>query len=148
ARSRLLALPWRVRSIHGHAACFDRSGPLVDLALDEPAEIFRGGTLLGHDDGAECFESFAYRRRLHRLNRRVMELLDDVGRRALWKKDGVPGIGLEIGRSLLETGRHVRERGGSLLCHGHDRLHHPAVDLWLGGANNLAEVIDSAALQI
>src|SRR5262249_61036686 len=87
-------------------------------------------------------------RRLHRLNRRVMELLDDVGRRALWKKDGVPGIGLEIGRPLLETGRHVRERGGALLCHDRDRLHRPAVDLRFGGANNLAEGIYSAALPI
>src|SRR5262249_51831080 len=46
----------RVPSIHRHAARFDRPGPLLDLALDELAEIFRRGAVLGHDHGAEPFE--------------------------------------------------------------------------------------------
>ena len=77
-----------------------------------------------------------------------MQLLDDIGWRALWKKDGVPSIGFEIGHALLEAGRHVRQRGRALLGHDRDWLDGAAVDLRLGGADDLAQIVDPAALKI
>ena len=43
-------------SLHGHAAGLDRRRPFLDFALEELAEIFRRGAVLGHDHGAERFE--------------------------------------------------------------------------------------------
>src|SRR5262249_48506588 len=109
-----------VGSTRGPPVGLDRPGPLLDLALDELAEIFRRGAVLGHDHGAEPFEPLLHHRRFHRLDGGVVELLDDIGRHALWKEDRVPGVRLEVRRALLVTGRHVRQRVQALLGHGVD----------------------------
>src|SRR5207253_5717784 len=67
---------------------------------------------------------------------------------ALRKEDGVPGVGLEVRRSLLDTGRHVGQRGRALLSHDRDCLYRAAVDLRLGGADDFTQIIDAAALEI
>src|SRR5262249_55850650 len=64
----------RAPSIHRPAARLDRPRPLLDLVLDELAEIFRRGAVIGDDHGAEPFEPLLHRRRLHRLDGGVVEL--------------------------------------------------------------------------
>src|SRR5262249_61178528 len=64
----------RVPSIHRHAARLDRPGPLLDLVLDELAEIFRRGAVIGDDHGAAPFEPLLHRRRLHLLGGGVLVL--------------------------------------------------------------------------
>src|SRR5262249_58082033 len=76
------------RSDRFDAGELDDLGPLVDVLADELAELLRRVRL--GDDGAEVGEPLLDRRVVHRLVGKLVELGDDVGRRALGGADADP----------------------------------------------------------
>src|SRR5580704_5297048 len=97
--------PCRPLSIHTQPGCLDRPGPFLDLAHDELSQVFRRAALRRHHLDAELLEPGLHVRAVHGGHGRVVELLDDRGRRALWQENGVPGVGFEIRQALLMRGR-------------------------------------------
>src|SRR5262249_26838807 len=95
--------------IRADAGGLDRRAPLRDLALDGGLQVF-GRAPLGRDQGdPELVHAILERRRIHRFDRSVVELLDDGRGRALRHKEGVPGDGFEIGEALLVRGCQRRQ---------------------------------------
>src|SRR5262249_36500677 len=83
-------------SIRGDAARLERRRPLLDLALDEAAEVFGRHAVVGGDLGAHRLQALANRRRLGGADDSGVELLDDRLGRALGQKHRAPGIGFEV----------------------------------------------------
>src|SRR5262249_48124814 len=87
--------------VRADAGGLDRRAPLRDLALDEGLQVL-GRAPLGRDQSdPELVHAILERRRVHRFDRRVVELLDDGRGRALRHEEGVPGDGFEVGETLL-----------------------------------------------
>src|SRR5919109_17884 len=135
------------RSIHRQPGGFDRRGVLFDLAHDKFLQISGRATLGRDGDGADLLESLLHGRRIHRRDGRVMKLLDDRLRRALWEEESEPGRRLEV-EPLLPGGGEVRHHGGALAREDGNRLDERGVDLRLGRRTQRAEVIDAAGNQI
>src|SRR5215468_5223801 len=64
-------------SIRRCAAGLDRAGPFVNFALHEIRKIRRRGAIIGNDLGSEAFEALLHQGSVHRLQGRLVELLDD-----------------------------------------------------------------------
>src|SRR6516162_2985535 len=90
--------------VRADAGGLDRRAPLRDLALDEGLKVFRRASLGRHERDPELMHPILERRRIHRLDRGLVELLDDGRGRVLRHKEGVPGDGFETGETLLVRG--------------------------------------------
>jgi zinc/manganese transport system permease protein len=123
------------------------SGPFLNLAFDELAEIRGRRAIVGDDLRAESLQTLAHGRRLHRLDDGVVEFLYDGIRRTLRQKHGVPRIGLHI-ETLFRGGRQVRLDRRTRLGHDGNGLDAAAVDLRFGGADDLAKEIDTSTNQV
>jgi hypothetical protein len=66
----------------------------------------------------------------------------------LREENGVPSVSFEVGHALLDARRDIRQHLRALLRHDRDALDGAAVDLGLGGADDLAEVVDPTALEV
>src|SRR5450631_3181184 len=88
-------------SVHTDAAGLDRHRPFGDFALHEFREIFRRGAIVGDEFEPGAFELLPHAWRFHRLDRRMVELLNDGVRRSLRQEKRVPGIGVDV-KTLLE----------------------------------------------
>src|SRR5215472_9360372 len=91
-------------SIDREAGSSDWRGVFRDLAGNEFLQI-RGRAALGRDaDGAHLLEPLLHRGRLHRLDRGVMELLNDRLGGTPGQKEAEPCRGLEVEALLLRAG--------------------------------------------
>src|SRR5258708_10511689 len=85
-----------ISSIRRCPARLDRAGPFLAFALYEIPHISRLGSVAGDDLGPEPFEALLHQRVMHRLQGRLVELLDDRLRRVLGQEDRVTRIGFRI----------------------------------------------------
>jgi len=86
-------------SICSRTGCFDRPSPFIDLALDEIAQVFGRPALGSNQIDPHLVEPGAYSRRIHRLDRGIVQLLDDRQRRALRQEEGAPTGYIDVGNA-------------------------------------------------
>src|SRR5262249_30558791 len=134
--------------IRAHAGGLERRAPLRDLALDEGLQVF-GRAPLGRDQrDPELVHAILERRRIHRFDRGVVELLDDGRGRALRHEEGVPGDGFEIGEALLVRGCQRRQERRTVARQQRDAFEGVACDLWKRAGAVGAHVVDLSRDQI
>src|SRR5262249_54052630 len=115
--------------VRADAGGLDRRAPLRDLALDEGLQVL-GRAPLGRDQSdPELVHAILERRRVHRFDRRVVELLDDGRGRALRHEEGVPGDGFEVGEALLVRGCQRRQERRAVARQQRDAFERVARDL-------------------
>src|SRR6516225_4088745 len=116
-------------SIRTHAGCPDRTGPFLDLTLDEFLQIF-GRPAFGCDHAHDEFlEALLDRTIVDGGDRCGVKLLHDWVRRALGQENGEPHLGFETRKSLLLCGGKLRQDGRALLGEDGDRFDRLALDL-------------------
>ena len=86
-------------SICSRTRCFDRPSPFIDLALDEIAQVFGRPALGSNQIDPHLVEPGAYSRRIHRLDRGIVQLLDDRQRRTLRQEEGAPIGYIDVGNA-------------------------------------------------
>src|SRR5205814_9935150 len=92
--------------VDGDAACHDRAGPSVDLALDEAGEILWARAVVGYDDRNEFEDAGAHGRGMQSLHDRLVERLHDCVGRMPGQEEGGPGVGFYV-EALFERGREA-----------------------------------------
>src|SRR5262249_31102461 len=124
----------------------DRS-PARNLVLDQRGKLLLTAPRLVGNFAAELEQAFLRPLVIHRLLQRLAELVENGLRRALGRKQGVPGRSLELRETGLRRGGYLRQRRAALGgadCIGFESA---AVDRLHDVGGDVAHVIDLAGNQ-